>query len=365
MKGESFKEKLERAVRHASRMTSKNPSLPVLSCVLLEAKKGSVVVRATNIDVAYEGIVPAKIEKEGVVAVSGLSLHSFLSGLSSQNVSFSANSGGMTVTGGNSSALFKIFPHEDFPKFSASQNQQKHFPSSEFANGLKSVLYSASISSVRPELGSVYIFQEGNGIVFVATDSFRLAEKQIFPQKNLSIQPTLLPAKNAAELLRVLTESENGLCAIESKDGQFSVLSDGNSFVSRIVDGSFPDYKQIIPKEFSTTATLLKDDLLKALQLAAALYEKTNQILISIPEKGKEITISVKNAEVGEGTSSLPAAVEGGPFEASFNARYLSDCLGAIPDASISLLFSGSGKPLLIKGAAGRDFRYIVMPMNR
>jgi len=73
----------------------------------------------------------------------------------------------------------------------------------------------------------------------------------------------------------------------------------------------------------------------------------------------------VKNAEIGEGTSHVPAAIEGNQFEASFNAKYLSDCLGVIPDASISLMFSGAGKPLLIKGAAGRDFRYIVMPMNR
>jgi len=365
MKGESFKDKFESAVKHASRMTSKTPSLPVLSCVLLEAVKGNIIIRSTNIDVAYEGIVPARVEKEGVVAVLGQSLYSFLSGLSSQNISFSANSGGLTVTGGNSNALFKIFPHEDFPKFSAPKDLVKQIPASELANGLKSVIYSASVSSVRPELGSVYIYSEGNGVVFVATDSFRLAEKQIFPQKNLTIQPTLLPAKNAMELLRVLMESENELCAVESKNGQFSVLSDGNSFVSRIVDGVFPDYKQIIPKESETTATVLKDDLVKALQLASALYEKSNQILISVPEKNKEIIISVKNAEIGEGTSHVPAAIEGNQFEASFNAKYLSDCLGVIPDASISLMFSGAGKPLLIKGAAGRDFRYIVMPMNR
>ncbi|TSC72770.1 MAG: DNA polymerase III subunit beta [Parcubacteria group bacterium Gr01-1014_70] len=365
MKGECFKENFERAVRNASRVTSKNPSLPVLACVLLEAKKGVVVVRATNIDVAYEASIPARIEKDGAVAVSGVALSTFLSGISAQNVSFHGAQGGMSVNGGNARAVLKIFPHDDFPKFTQPKDSPNNIPVALLASGLKSVLYSAPQSSVRQELSSVYIFSEGNGVVFAATDSFRLAEKHVFPQKNISIHPTLLPAKNAAELLRIVSEIENESCSIASDAGQFTMKSDGTVFTSRIVDGSFPDYKQIIPKEFTTTVTLLKDDFAKALQLASGLSEKSNQILITVPASGDEISLSVKNSEVGEGVSTLKSARSGEAIEMSFNARYLIDVLGAITESSMSLMFSGAGKPLLITGAGNSGFRYIVMPMNR
>ncbi len=365
MKGECFKDKLEQAMRHASRMTSKNPSLPVLACVLVEAKKGSLLVRATNIDVSYEASVPARVEKDGVVALSGAALTSFLSGSSAQNISFSSTAGGISVRVGNSNATFKVFPHEDFPNFSHPKESANQIPVSQVLSGLKSVLYSASMSSVRPELSSIYIFSEGNGVVFVATDSFRLAEKHITLQKNIQFTPTLVPAKNASELLRVLSEMEQELCFVSSEKGQFAVQGGGMLFTSRTIDGSFPDYKQIIPKDFVTTITILRDDFLKALQLIAGLSEKSNQIVLNVPKEEGEISLFVKNAEVGEGTSKIKAAVSGEPFEMSFNARYLLDCLNAISEPSVSLLFSGAAKPLMLTGTGNASFRYIVMPMNR
>lgn len=365
MKIECFREKLERAVRHASRMTSKSPSLPVLACVLIEARKGTLVVRATNIDVAYEALVPARVEREGIVAVAGATLNTFLSGVSAQQVLLSTTGSGFVISSGNASATLKTFPHEDFPSFVVSKSRGNLFPTTELVRGLKSVLYSAAISSVRPELGSILIASEGQGIVFVATDSFRLAEQVVFPAQIASFPTTLLPAKNAGELLRILSEVESDAASVESEGGHFIVTANGMSFTSRVIDGAFPDYKQIIPKEAKTTVTLLKEDFAHALQLASALSEKTNQISISVPEKGKELTLSVKNAEVGEGTSTLPAAATGDSFDVSFNARYLSDCLGAIPESSITLSFAGAGKPLIIMGASSKHFRYIVMPMNR
>lgn len=365
MKGECFKEKLEQAMRNASRMTSKNPSLAVLSYVLLEAKNGTITVRATNIDVAYEAMVPARVEKDGIVAVSGSALTGFLSGVFAQNISFNATSGGISIRAGNASATFKIFPHDDFPSFSHPKETVNTFPVSHLASGIKSVLYSASVSSLRPELSSIYIFSEGNGVMFVATDSFRLSEKHIILQKNISIPPTLVPAKNAAELLRIISEMEQEMCSVTSEKGQFSVQGGGMLFTSRVVDGTFPDYKQIIPKEFGTTVTLLKEDFLKALQLISGLSEKSNQIFVNVPKGGNEISLYVKNAEIGEGTSKLQAAVSGEPFEMSFNARYLLDCLNAITESSTTLLFSGAGKPLVVTGAGNSNFRYIVMPMNR
>jgi len=360
-----LREKFERAARHASRMVSKHPSLPVLGCVLLETKKSTLSIRSTNIDISFEALIPAKIEREGIMAVQGGALTSFLSGVTSTAISFEGKPGGFALQGGNTRATLKIFPHDDFPSFTAPREYTHTFSVAEVVAGLKSVLYASSPSSVRPELGSIYIFSENSSMVFVATDSFRLAEKRIVPHKPSSFPPTLVPVKNASELLRILLEAEGDACVLSSGEGQFAAFANGMSFISRTLEGSFPDYKQIIPKEAETTVTALKDDMAKALQLASALSEKSNQVSLTVPEKERELVLSVKNAEVGEGVSRIQASVNGKPFEASFNARYLSDCLGAINESSITLSFAGAGKPLLISGAGSAGFRYIVMPMNR
>jgi DNA polymerase-3 subunit beta len=135
--------------------------------------------------------------------------------------------------------------------------------------------------------------------------------------------------------------------------------------VSRLIDGSFPDYNQIIPKSFVTTATVLKDDLLNSIKASNIFSDALNQVKLKVDVKNKSLKIESKNNDIGEYDESINASVSGDNVELNFNNKYITDCMQSIPSDSLTLSFGGVGKPLAISGATDKSFLYIVMPMNR
>ena len=232
-------------------------------------------------------------------------------------------------------------------------------------NGIRSVSYSASPSHIKPELASVVIYSDGKQIIFVSTDSFRLAEKKVSAGLTREIPQTIVPIKNAVELAKVAEELGGHNMKIFLSKNQIAIDGDGIYFVSRVIDGSFPDYKQIIPKEWKTEAVVLKEDFLRALRTATVFSDSFNQTTISVLPGKKKMTLKTKNTDVGEGDLAIQAAISGESIDINFNHRYLSDCLPSIVSDSVSLSFSGTGKAAMIRGVSDSSFSYIVMPMNR
>src|SRR3989338_1645307 len=179
MKAECVQEKLQKILSQAEKISGKHLNLPVLSCVLLEAKKGRLTVRSTNLDLGFEGEVPAKIDEEGVLAVPGGLLSSFVSNLiGEKNVRLKGDVNTLSVITSKNRTTIKCLPPEDFPTIpGVSRDHCFEVYAGDFVKGLKAVWYSSSISSVKPELSSVFIYPEEGSVVFAATDSFRLAEK--------------------------------------------------------------------------------------------------------------------------------------------------------------------------------------------
>jgi DNA polymerase-3 subunit beta len=135
--------------------------------------------------------------------------------------------------------------------------------------------------------------------------------------------------------------------------------------VSRLIDGSFPDYKQIIPKHFGTTATVLKNDLINSIKTSNIFSDSLNQVKLKVDVKNKSLNIESKNNDIGESQESISASVSGDDIELNFNSKYIIDCIQSIPSDSLVLNFGGPGKPLAINGSTDKSFLYIVMPMNR
>lgn len=134
---------------------------------------------------------------------------------------------------------------------------------------------------------------------------------------------------------------------------------------SRVVDGNFPDYKQILPKEFTAETTVLKNDLIQALKISNVFVDTFNQVRFLIDKKQKQFTISSKNSDIGEHTTSIGAVIEGEPVSMGFNYRYITDCFQSLSGDSVILRFSGVHKPLIIQSVDDASFTYLVMPMNR
>jgi DNA polymerase-3 subunit beta len=221
------------------------------------------------------------------------------------------------------------------------------------------------VSDIKPEISSVYMYQDGNDeIVFVSTDSFRLAEKKIKVKGIPEFPGIIIPYKNIIEIIRVLGDTDSEVSITLSKN-QIS-LSTGMTYItSRIIDGVFPDYKQIVPKESTTTVVALKQDLVSALKLSNIFSDKFNQITCVVKPGEKLFEVYAKNTDVGENTASIAASLTGQPIEINCNYRYVMDCFQSIGADSVSFDFAGANRPLMIRGISDTSFLYLVMPMNR
>jgi DNA polymerase-3 subunit beta len=365
---ECGQDKILDGIHKAQKIAGKHPTLPVLSCLLLEAKKNNtLVIKATNLDLGVEIIIPAKVSKEGIVAVPAAVIYSFLSSLTTggKDIKLEVEGNNLLIKTQHTSGTIKTISHDEFPNIpKVSDGKEFIIHANDFIKGLKSVWYSASISGVKPELSSVYVYHDDGYIIFAATDSFRLAEKKIQLKKSVDFGQILIPFKNISEIVRIF-EGINAEISITFNKNQISLSYNGVYLISRIIDGVFPDYRQIIPKEVKTNVVVLKQDFADAMKISHIFSDKFNQIHFKIlPNKGI-FEIQTKNNDIGENLQKIDATVSGDEAEINFNHRYIIDCLQSIETDSISLDFGGPNRPLVIHPVADNSFLYLVMPMNR
>ncbi|HAE36433.1 MAG: polymerase III subunit beta protein [Candidatus Nomurabacteria bacterium GW2011_GWF2_35_66] len=365
MKLECSIEKIKNALMTVDRITGKNLTLPVLGSVLWVATGKSLKLRATNLNIGIEMEVPAKIEKEGIVAIRSDILSSLFSVLSGDSiVSFELINDNLSVKTKLNTIILKSISSEDFPTIPLIEGEELNISISKFIEGIKSVYYSASMSEIKPEIGSIYIYPEEDMLVFVATDSFRLAEKKVKIKQKLSFGGILIPFKNTTEIIKVF-ENMDGDIKITLQKNQISFTTQNIYLTSRIIDGLFPDYKQIIPKRGTTDVTLLKQDFSSSLKISNIFSDKFNQITFNIKPKEKVFEIEAKNTDVGENITLLGGALSGEDVILNFNYKYIIDCFTSISSDSLVLEFNGNNRPMIIKPVGDASFLYLVMPMNR
>lgn len=366
MKIEIIKEKLLKALGTVERFSGKHISLPVLSFVLLEAKNDMVFLRATNLEIGIELQVGAKVIEPGVVALSPHVIKSFLlSAGVDKVVVIELIEGSITLSSGKTKILIKTNPTDDFPVIpKVIEGSVFSIKTKELVSGISSVWWAAAVSSIKPELSSVYIYEDSGDLVFVATDSFRLAEKRVVTKKTGNFKDLLIPFKNIGEINRTLQEVDEEVDCFVSPN-QISIIGTDFHITSRLVEGNFPDYKQIIPKEFSTKMVILKNDLVNSLKLASVFSDKFNQVVFGIIPKDKELEVKTKNIELGESAQILKGSFEGKELSVTFNYKYITDVLGVIEGESVDFSFVGVGKPMIVKTPQYKGFLYLVMPMNR
>jgi DNA polymerase-3 subunit beta len=365
MNFETTPEILSQAVATASRFSERRANLPVLGCVLLSAEGSTLTLRATNLECGVEIAVPAKVAAEGVVAVPAGILNGFLSNTKGKTVRASLAGEVFKLESERANASIKTIPHEDFPILPrVSADTSFTLKSHDLVRAIRSVAYCASLSAVKPELQSVLLYGDAGKLTAVATDSFRLAEKQVPLASTGSIPQLLVPARNAAELVRVL-DGIKGDIEVNYNDNQLSTQAGDIYYTSRLLDGSFPNYRQILPKEFSTEGLVLREDMSSALKSLSIFADKFAQVSLSLDPEKKALFLSSRNPDVGEQVSTVKATVSGDAVSVSFNGRYLADSLQSIAGDSVRLHSNGAGKPMLIKDASDDSFLYLAMPMNR
>ncbi len=356
---------LVKALDLISRISTKHVTLPVLQCVYIEVSEEKITLKATNLELSVEVIIPGKINETGTIAVPASTLLQSIQYIKQPEVLLRVEEGVLLVESKQTNTSIKSIPDDEFPNIRALEGVGMSLNRKLFSLGIKTTAFAASQSTIKPELGSVYIQQKKeHTLTFVSTDSFRLMEKTV-PQKGVILENSfLVPQKNAVELARICdllqTDPElivaDNQCALSFKD-------EGVYITSRLVSGSFPDYEKLIPKEYATHVTLLKSDLVNAFKKTSVFLNKFMQVSLALTEGS--VTVSSQNNEVGHITDTIKAVVEGEELSLNFNQQYVIEPLSHISDDSIALHFSGLGRPLVITGVSDHTLRYLVMPMNR
>ena len=365
MKLECEIEKIKKGTSSTEKTTGKNLTLPVLGSILLIASNKTLKLRSTNLSIGVEIEIPAKIEREGIAAISGAVLSGVFSNISDLgSVHLEVVDGNLLIKTKKSNIKLKGQPHDDFPTIPVVSGETFEVESKKLTDGIKSVYYSSSPSDIKPEISSVFIYTNEDNLVFVSTDSFRLAEKKIKVKGLKEIAGILIPFKNVVEILRIFGEMKDTVKVCFNKN-QIS-FSAGNIYLtSRVIDGVFPDYRQIIPKKATTEAVLLKQDLLNALKLSNIFSDKFNQVNLAIKPKEKTFELSSANSDVGENKTYLDAAITGENVELGFNYKYFLDCFQAVDTDSVSIKLNGAASPIIVTPVSDPSFSYLIMPMNR
>lgn len=366
MKIEAIKETLADAVTKAEKIAGRSANLPILKGLHLIAHDNVLDIKSTNLDLGISVTIPIKMKEGGDVVVPANILSSFINSLAKEkSVSLESEGQTLKVSTGSVNTIIKTLSGEEFPIIPKIVDEEAFsMPARDLVMGIRSVAYAAAIGSMKPELSSIYIYYEEDKLVFVATDSFRLAEKKIKVKKIPHFKSLLIPEKNAVEIARIFDNLKDDL-SISIGENQIAFYGGNTYLVSRIIDGSFLDYRQVIPKETSSSVVVLKQDLASTLKTSMVFSDNFNQLLINLDPKSKKFEIQSRNNDVGESAALIEAVVEGENLSTSVNHRYFVDCFQSIPSDTISLRFSGSDRPIVVEGAGDKSFIYLVMPMNR
>ncbi len=356
---------LVKALELITKISTKHVTLPVLQCVLITVIEDKIIFKATNLELSIEVVVKGVINETGTIAIPASTFLQSIQYINQSDVTLRVEEGVLLIESKQTNTSIKSISADEFPNIHKLEGDGILLNRSLFALGIKTTAFAASQSSIKPELGSVYIQQKKEQtLTFVSTDSFRLMEKTVAQKGVILNHSFLVPQKNAVELARIcdLLESDPALIVTENQCA-LDFSEEGVYLTSRLVSGSFPDYEQIIPKEYVTKVTLFKNDLQSAFKKTSVFLNKFLQVSLMVTEK--TVTISSQNNEVGHITDTINAAVEGEELSLNFNQQYVIEPLSHISEESIILNFAGIGRPLVITGASDKSLRYLVMPMNR
>lgn len=358
-------EQLRHSTLLVSRFTEKRANLPVLAGILFTAQENQLTLCATNLECGLEVVVSAKIVTAGKVVIPAATLVGFLSNARGKSLVLKLVGEVIVLETERSSASIKTYPSEDFPTLPRVTSDTNFTAKShDIARAIRSVSFCASTSAVKPELQSVLLVGESGKLSTAATDSFRLAEKTIPLRSAGDVSQLLIPARNASEFGRIL-ESLEGDVTVSYDEHQVSAQVGSTYFTSRLIDGSFPNYRQIIPGLFSTELVILKEDFAQALKSQQIFADKFSQVSFIVDLENKNLTLTSRNPDVGEQTSTIRATITGEAATMSFNARYLADSLQAITGDSVRIKSNGAGKAIVISDAVDTSYLYLAMPMNR
>ncbi len=351
------------SLRKVLNIVSPRSTLPVLSNVLITAEKNELSLFTTDFEICITTKINAEVDGEGQATIPAKKFGQIISTLSGDNVTIRTNSELITsISAGK--ALFKIMglnPSE-FPKETEFQeNQTMTFNKMEFLKILKKICYSGSTDQSRIILNGILLsIREGN-LTVVATDGRRLAlvEKVFDSQEALIDCDVILPNKVVNELQKLL--DGDGDVVIKLSDSNATFVIDNTVLTTKLIEGSYPNYRQVIPASFINSIQLPRENFSEVLnRVSIVVNESGSSVKFSLNQD--EAVLEANSSDIGQANESMQIAYEGDPLSISFNPNYLKDPLKALDCDELTLRFNDEFKPVVMLGDEG--FLYVIMPMR-
>ncbi len=375
MKFSCTRDNLSSALGLTSAAAGKNLNLPILNNILLRADTQKVELVSTNLEIALIATIRAKTDDPGTFTVPARTLAEFVGLLTHDKVDLELVENELVVKCGSSSTKIKGVSAEDFPIIPTLETGQGIVISAEvLKEGLSQVLPAVAKNDIRPELSGVFcginINEEGK-VVLAATDSYRLAEKTIPLLQGTGERRLILPGRTAQELQRILGVASNSAeqeknVRIMLGENQASFSYNNVQLITRLVDGTYPDYRQIIPQEFKTSLTLMVNNLIKEIK-AAGLFTTSgvNAVTLTAEPETNFLELASASSQTGEHRSSVEAEIKGEKNSIFLSHRYLLDGLNIIKTEQCQLQLINGESPCLLTPVGDKSLQYIIMPVRQ
>lgn len=375
MKFTCIKENLLNALNKVSTIAGKNVNLPILNNILIKADNQKVELSTTNLDIAITVQLRSKIESPGSFTIPARTLLDFINLLPEDKIDLELKENELWIQCGKSHTKIKGTSSEDYPIIPSLEEGKKFvINADDLKNGLSGVLSSVAKNDIRPELSGVFSGFNLNGkpgVTFAATDSYRLAEKSIPLAQGQDELRIIIPGRTAQELARLLSLNAH----LEEMDKQAILLINENQLkfecgavqlISRLVEGNYPDYTQIIPKEFRTTALVSKEQLIKEIK-AAGLFTTMGVNSVNFVFKPAEevIHVSSTSLQAGEYSSEISGECKGEENKTLLSYRYILEGLNNMPGDKVVIKIINGDSPCIITPENDTSFLYIVMPIRQ
>lgn len=354
-------ENLSRALNNVAKVASSRNTLPILANVLIKTVGNRVSVSATNLNIAITSYLGSKVEKEGAITVPARLMQDFVSNLPSGVVELALEETKLHISTDKHKSTINGIQAEDYPIMPQIKDGVKwSINPKQLKTALNQVVIAASSDDARPILTGVNFHTSGGRLIAVATDGYRLAEIKTINTKN-EINLTV-PATAIQDLLRVIGEDEE--VVVTSDDQQIHFKAGDIELTTRLIEGTYPDYKKLIPKTLATTATLERNEFANIAKISSLFARETaGSVVLGADDKKNQVIISSIASQYGENTAAADAKVKG-IGNITLNSRYINDALSTIDANEVFIGFNGKLDPVIIKNSESEDYTHVIMPLK-
>jgi len=360
------------------RLVSSKPGLPILANVLLETEDSKLKMTATDLEIGVHTWIGAEIKGDGKITIPARTFAEFVNSLPPEGVTLDLENQTLKVTTVNNSAQFNTLPPDDFPSVPGIDEGDilMSVPAHDLQVAINRVAFAAASDDSRPVLTGMKIEAEGTTLTLIAVDGFRLSRQILELDKSVKEKTDLLiPAKAMQELSRIISDTSDEGSKKKNDVVEMYVLKDKNQvafrykevdLVSRLIDGQFPEYKQIIPTGYQTKVEMETDQLQNAVRIVNIFARSTigNKAIMEFNPDDSTVKVSASLAEVGQNESNFEAKVEGESLAIGFSGKFLTDMLSSIDGDT--MIFEGSNPtaPGVFKSKGDDNYLHIIMPMR-